>query len=419
MAFPIPTLHTIDEIHSSLIKYVVIVAQYQGRWVFCRHKDRDTWEIPGGHREAIESPIEAARRELYEETGAIAVDIEPVGIYKLFDYGLLCYAEITNLDDIPAGSEIEQIQYFDALPDALTYDGVHNYLFSWVQEWRVRRILNEIGIADEGLKLEQFRSEEDGSLYRVWKITQGDNIFVLKKAKENEAQIMRTYLSDGHSFAPRCLGSVDRDNENWLLLEYIPGNDLMRCDLERLKLVLDSLISMQKQFWQYSDMDNSFDRALTQRKTRINYLQNPRLEHAYRTYLEDFETISRTLCHDDLLPFNVIINDTHAVFIDWEIGGILPYPASLARLIAHGREFEDAFFYMKDTDKVFAIDYYFENLVKGRGITYESYRRSMDLALFYEYCEWVYVGNKYGNTDTERFREYSALALKQAEILGF
>ena len=29
------------------LKYAVICARYNGKWVFCKHKERDTYEIPG------------------------------------------------------------------------------------------------------------------------------------------------------------------------------------------------------------------------------------------------------------------------------------------------------------------------------------------------------------------------------------
>ena len=40
-----------DEVDDSLLKFAVIISKADGKWVFCKHKERDTYEIPGGHRE--------------------------------------------------------------------------------------------------------------------------------------------------------------------------------------------------------------------------------------------------------------------------------------------------------------------------------------------------------------------------------
>ena len=40
-----------DKAEDALLKFAVIAARSEGKWVFCRHKERTTLEIPGGHRE--------------------------------------------------------------------------------------------------------------------------------------------------------------------------------------------------------------------------------------------------------------------------------------------------------------------------------------------------------------------------------
>ena len=116
------------------IAYAVVVAQYHGRWVFCRHKDRTTWEHPGGHRETGETPLQTAYRELFEETGAVKLRLQVLGAYKISRFGLLCFAEIAELGPIPAGSEIAEIRLFDTFPQNITYDA-HRKMFDRVQAW--------------------------------------------------------------------------------------------------------------------------------------------------------------------------------------------------------------------------------------------------------------------------------------------
>ena len=38
-----------DTVNDELLKFAVIISQSNGKWVFCKHKERDTYEVPGGH----------------------------------------------------------------------------------------------------------------------------------------------------------------------------------------------------------------------------------------------------------------------------------------------------------------------------------------------------------------------------------
>lgn len=40
-----------DAVDDRLLKFAVVIAKTNGKWVFCKHKERDTLEISGGHRE--------------------------------------------------------------------------------------------------------------------------------------------------------------------------------------------------------------------------------------------------------------------------------------------------------------------------------------------------------------------------------
>lgn len=125
--------YNVNEIDDSLLFAAVIVSQYKGKWVLCKHKDRNTWEVPGGHREENESILDTAKRELYEETGAKKFDILPICAYSLTRYAMLFYANITDLDDLPE-SEIERIDLFSELPSNLTYPLLHPKLVDKVKD---------------------------------------------------------------------------------------------------------------------------------------------------------------------------------------------------------------------------------------------------------------------------------------------
>ncbi len=40
-----------DDVDDDLLRFAVIIAVHNGKYIFCKHKERNTFEIPGGHRE--------------------------------------------------------------------------------------------------------------------------------------------------------------------------------------------------------------------------------------------------------------------------------------------------------------------------------------------------------------------------------
>ena len=118
-------------INDELLKFAVIIAKSDGKWVFCKHKERNTYEIPGGHRENGEEIEETAKRELYEETGAVYFIIEPVCVYSVMGknrvnesgretFGMLFFAEVKSFEH-ELHNEIERIEFFNSFPKEWTY----------------------------------------------------------------------------------------------------------------------------------------------------------------------------------------------------------------------------------------------------------------------------------------------------------
>lgn len=121
-----------DTIDDKLLTFAVIIAKTEGKWVLCKHRERDTYEVPGGRREQCETILETAKRELWEETGAVDYDIDPVCVYSVkgktrinksdddISYGMLYVADIFSFES-ELHSEIEKIIITEELVDNWTY----------------------------------------------------------------------------------------------------------------------------------------------------------------------------------------------------------------------------------------------------------------------------------------------------------
>ncbi len=122
-----------------IYKYVVTLSEYQGKILLSRHENRTTWETQGGHIEPGETPLEAAKRELYEESGAAEYTIEPLCDYWAGEEGtddwangVVFRAVIQRLGPMPE-SEMAEVKSFDTLPENLTYPQITPVLFRYLQ----------------------------------------------------------------------------------------------------------------------------------------------------------------------------------------------------------------------------------------------------------------------------------------------
>jgi len=119
-------------------RFVVIFSRYQDKWLYCRAKERDAFETAGGHIEQGETPLEAAKRELYEETGAVSFDITPAFDYSVhipteYSNGQVFITHVNELGDIP-NFEMAELKLFDTIPDKMRFPGILPVLFEKVKE---------------------------------------------------------------------------------------------------------------------------------------------------------------------------------------------------------------------------------------------------------------------------------------------
>lgn len=128
MIFSFPGAYPNQHIHLTFKKesfinpdFVLVYAFYKERLLFTHHKDRG-WELPGGIRHPNEWPINAAIREVYEETGAELSSLEPIGQYTMFyphrpdEVKTIYIAQIRELHPLPLGFETDEIQLLNPPP---------------------------------------------------------------------------------------------------------------------------------------------------------------------------------------------------------------------------------------------------------------------------------------------------------------
>jgi len=121
-------------------KYTVIFAWRDGKWLYCRQKNRDVFETPGGHIDMGETPLEGASRELREETGATKFSITPAFDYAVYTNlgwanGQVFFADIKELGELSENFEMSEVCGFRTVPDKMRFPKILPVLHEAMEKW--------------------------------------------------------------------------------------------------------------------------------------------------------------------------------------------------------------------------------------------------------------------------------------------
>lgn len=238
--------YRIGEVSNSQFNFAVIFAAYKGKWIFVRHEGRNTWEVPGGHREKNEDINVTASRELFEETGALNYKIEPVCDYsvtidEITIFGRLLYAKVNEMGPLP-DSEICEVSFFKMMPDNLTYADIQPILLRKVLDFLSGKVLKL-------LEKDKTRNINIINFIRNYPIytfeTVGDSVLVRGRSDEDWVYISSKsydeffkliYVLDGDD---KCFAAI----EDWML-PHIVKNRKIKSRLTSMKLVYDSNVPL-------------------------------------------------------------------------------------------------------------------------------------------------------------------------------
>lgn len=229
-------------------QYTVICSRYQGKWILSRHRNRYTWETQGGHIEDGETPLEAAKRELYEESGIRDAEVYPVCDYLGYNHlrsanGMVFLAVVHSIGQLPE-SEMGEIGIFEELPENLTYPLTSPMLYReaekylhWLEGTENMCALPISATISGKTEGEQWAMEELRTI-----LTAHAKRYPLMEPTDGVKLIYQNEFGGGHLIRDEqsCLNYLRREYESVVPDPHIPqceeiGNGIVRVNLAAVK----------------------------------------------------------------------------------------------------------------------------------------------------------------------------------------
>lgn len=228
--------------------------------------------------------------------------------------------------------------------------------------------IKEILRIDSIQKMEQFVDPELDKIYDTYFLTVPSKEYVLKKTEESEVASYQLLSNASLSFPiPQLINTYKYENEEWILIEHIEGNDLQVLDAKSAENLGKALAKISSYFYHTETLEN-IEKSLRSPKRLLARLpQDSNLYKAYQLYVERRKRFPRTFTHDDLLPINVLSKDGKINIIDWGYGKKGTYVTDVARFYSFysnkKESYENGFsFLAEETYTSLFLDSYFEGL---------------------------------------------------------
>lgn len=181
------------------------------------------------------------------------------------------------------------------------------------------------------------RLDKDYAVYLIE--NQQKEKFILKKATQNEVKINELLSEYKEAVSPKVI-SIKSDDKGipWLTIDYVDGPDYTKLSTEYAIKLGKSLAKMANFFNRKLDLLDDvkpiISSQVVSKQTLLSKLpKDTYLYKNYQYYINRFVEMPKSICHDDLLPINIIFdrkNHTPKI-IDWEHGRQSSYITDIAR----------------------------------------------------------------------------------------
>jgi len=131
------------ELESDIYKPLLITfmaIRHAQDFLLVHHRERQAWELPGGHIEGAESARDCAVRELFEETGQRVKHLEFRAVLKYragsdsrLYYGTLYSGELPSPAPFRENDEIVRITFWDGKADIGYMDEIDRAVINLIQ----------------------------------------------------------------------------------------------------------------------------------------------------------------------------------------------------------------------------------------------------------------------------------------------
>ena len=133
-----------SELESGIYKplFITFMAIRHARdFLLVHHRERQTWELPGGHIEGAESARDCAVRELFEETSQSVEHLDFRAVLKYSTgpdnrlyYGALYSGELPSPAPFRENEEISRITFWDGKTDIGYIDEIDRAVIKLIQD---------------------------------------------------------------------------------------------------------------------------------------------------------------------------------------------------------------------------------------------------------------------------------------------